>query len=161
MLEPRSVNKRVGARQFGRTCDQTSASISITRVARLSRNVRQPDHILSNPLMTHKAERRPGSGEVWRAVTKHDGVQVDPILIDEAKLGEASRQVRASNFDLPGALGLERADRAFEIIPNECGVGADRRQRARDDPISAASATPTRRRAPRHPIQDDRRPSNA
>ena len=27
--------------------------------------------------MSHKAERRPGPGEIWLAVTKHDGVQVD------------------------------------------------------------------------------------
>ena len=46
----------------------------------LSRNVRQPDHILANPIMSHKAERRPGSGEIWLAVAKHDGVQVDSIL---------------------------------------------------------------------------------
>jgi len=53
---------------------QTSAAISIRRVARLSRNVGQPDHIVANPITSHKAERRPGSGEIWLAVTKHDGV---------------------------------------------------------------------------------------
>ena len=58
--------------------------------------------------MGHKAERRPGSGEIRLAVTKHDGVQVDSILIDQAKFGEASRQVWAGNFDLPVALGLQR-----------------------------------------------------
>ena len=50
---------------------------SVGRVARLSRNVGQPDHILANPIISHKAERRPGSGEIWLAVTKHDGVQVE------------------------------------------------------------------------------------
>src|SRR5262245_48791554 len=60
---------------------------------RLGRNVGQPNHILPNPIMSRKAERRPGSGEIWLAVTKHDGVQVDPILIDQAKFGEALRQV--------------------------------------------------------------------
>ena len=59
--------------------------------------------------MSHKAERRPGPGEIWLAVTKHDGVQVDSILIDQAKFGQAVRQVRASNFDLPVALGLQLA----------------------------------------------------
>jgi hypothetical protein len=44
-------------------------------------------------------------------VTGHDGVPVDPIFIDQAKRGEAVRQVRASNLDLPGALGLH--DRAM------------------------------------------------
>src|SRR4249920_2622635 len=112
-----------------------SAAISIRRVARLSRNVDQPDHILANPIMSHKAERRPGPGEIWLAVTKHDGVQVDSIFIDQAKFGQAVRQVRASNFDLPVALGLQLADRALKIIRNKAGVGADRLQRARDDPF--------------------------
>ena len=68
--------------------------------------------------MSHEAERRPGSGEVWRAVTKYDRVQVDPILIDQATFGEAVRQVRARNFDLSVAVGLQLADRALEIILN-------------------------------------------
>src|SRR5262245_13962901 len=85
--------------------------------------------------MSHKAERRPGSGEIWLAVTQHDGVQVDSILIDQAKLGETVRQIRASNFDLPVAFALQRADRALEITLNKPGVGADRLQRARDDPF--------------------------
>src|SRR5258705_2713664 len=93
--------------------------------------------------MSHKAERRPGSGEIWLAMTKHDGVQGDSILIDQAKFGEALRQVRASNFDLPVALGLQLADRALKIILNKPGVGADRLQRARDDPFRLV---PPRRR---------------
>lgn len=94
----------------------------------LSRNVGQPDHILANPITRSKAERRPGRGEVWLAVTKHHRVQVDSILIDQAKFGEASRQVRASNFDLPVALGLQFADRALKIILDKPGVGTDRLQ---------------------------------
>ena len=78
--------------------------------------------------MSHKAERRPRSGEIRLAVTKHDRVQVDSILIDEAKFGEALRQVRASNFDLPVALGLQLADRGLKITLDKPGVGADRLQ---------------------------------
>src|SRR6187397_1804313 len=99
--------------------------------------------MLANPIVSHKAERRPGSGEIWLAVTKHDGVQVDSILIDQAKFGEALRQVRASNFDLPVALGLQLADRALKIVLNKLGVGADRLQRARGDPFRLV---PPRRR---------------
>src|SRR6516164_10673021 len=77
---------------LGATQNQTSAAISIRRVARLSRNVSQPDHILANSIISHKADRRPGSGEIWLAVTEHDGVQVDSILIDQAKFSEALRQ---------------------------------------------------------------------
>src|SRR5262245_38064026 len=93
--------------------------------------------------MSYKAEPRPGSGEIWLAVTKHDGMQVDSILIDQAKFGEALRQVRASNFDLPVALGLQLADRALKVTFNKPGVGADRLQRARDDPFRLV---PPRRR---------------
>ena len=73
--------------------------------------------------MSHQAERRPGSGEIWLAVTKHDGVKVDSILIDQAELSEAVRQVRAGNFDLPSALGLQRADRSLERTVDKRGVG--------------------------------------
>src|SRR5688572_329598 len=93
--------------------------------------------------MSHEAERRPGPGEIWLAVPKHDGVQVDSILIDQAKFGEALRQLRASNFDLPVALGLQRADRALKVILDQPGVGAHRLQRARDDPFRLV---PPRRR---------------
>ena len=100
--------------------------MSIQRVARLGGNVGQPDHILANPIIRHEAERRPGPGEIWLAVTKHDGVQVDSILIDQAKCGPALRQVRSSHFDLAVALSLQLADRALQIILNQPGVGADR-----------------------------------
>ena len=106
---------------------------------------RSTDHILANPLMGHKVERRPGSGEIWFAVTEHDGVQVDSILIDRAKFGEAVRQARASHFDLPVAFGLQLADRGPKIILNKPGVGADRLQRARDDPFRLVP--PRRRKA--------------
>src|SRR5512144_2205427 len=135
--------KRAVPVALGATQNQTPAAISIRRVARLSRNVSQPDHILANSITSHKAERGPGSGEIWLAVTEHDGVQVDSILIDQAKFSQAMCQVRASNFDLPVALGLQLADRALEIILNEPGVGADRLQRARDHPFRLG---PPRRR---------------
>jgi hypothetical protein len=32
-------------------------------------------------------ERRPWAGEEWLAVTKHDGVEVESILIDKTGLG--------------------------------------------------------------------------
>jgi hypothetical protein len=42
-------------------------------------------------------------------VAKHHGVQVDSVLIDQAKLGKGARQVWASNFNLAVAPGLQLA----------------------------------------------------
>jgi len=55
--------------------------------ARSSRNVRQPNHVLANRIAGHKAERRPRGGEEWLAATKHDGVNVESILINKTKVG--------------------------------------------------------------------------
>ena len=38
--------------------------------------------------MSRQAERRPGPGEIWLAVTKHDGVQVDSINLTLEALGD-------------------------------------------------------------------------
>jgi hypothetical protein len=61
--------------------------MTVLRVVRLSRSIGQPDHSLVNPVTSYKAEWRPGSGEIWLAVTKDDGMQVDSIFIDQAKCG--------------------------------------------------------------------------
>src|SRR2546423_13898587 len=110
--------KRAVPVALGPTQNQTSAAISIRRVARLSRNVDQPDHILANPIISHKAERRPGSGAIWLAVAKHDGEEADSLLIAQGKLCEALRQLLASNFDLPRAPGLPLADPPLGISPH-------------------------------------------
>jgi hypothetical protein len=67
----------------------------------LSRNVRQPDHVLANQIAGYKVERRPRAGEEWRAAAKHDGADVEPILIDETKVGQAFCQVWPGNVNLP------------------------------------------------------------
>src|SRR5262245_37837854 len=43
-----------------------------------ARDQGQPDYVLANSITGHEAERRPGTREEWLAVTKHDGVEVDP-----------------------------------------------------------------------------------
>ena len=60
---------------------------SVRRVARLSGNVRQPDHVLANQIAAHKTQRRPRAGEVRLAATKYDGVEVKAILINKTKVG--------------------------------------------------------------------------
>src|SRR5690606_10241130 len=93
--------------------------------------------------MSHQAKRRSGAGKVRIAVAEHDGVQVDTIFVDQAELGEGSRQVRPRDFDLPVALGLQLADRALEIFINERGVGAHGLQGAGGHPLRMV---PPRRR---------------
>src|SRR5215469_14941846 len=78
----------------------------VGRVARLSRNVRQPDHVLANSFAGHKAEPRPGAGEEWLAMTKHDGMDVESILINQAKVGQTPCQVWSGYVDLPIQLGF-------------------------------------------------------
>ena len=63
---------------------KTAEAFAAKRQLRSSRNVGQPKHILPNPIRCHKPERRPGPGEIRRALPEHDGVQVDAILIDQA-----------------------------------------------------------------------------
>ena len=55
-------------------------------VSGLGRNVRQPDRVLANSIAGYKAERRPGAGEEWLAATKHDGMEVESILINKTKV---------------------------------------------------------------------------
>ena len=93
--------------------------------------------------MRDEAERWPRAGEVGRALPEDHGMQVDPVLIDQAQCRQALRQHRPGHFDLAVALGLERTDRALEIRAHQRGVGTDRRQRPRDDPFRLA---PPRRR---------------
>jgi hypothetical protein len=59
----------------------------VARVARLSGNVRQPNHVLGNEVAAHKTERRPRAGEEWLAATKYDGVEVKSILINKTEVG--------------------------------------------------------------------------
>src|SRR5882762_5097012 len=67
----------------------------VGRVPSSCRNVRQPDHVLANSIAGHQAERRPGAGEEGLAATQHDGVEVESILIDKTKIGQAARQIRS------------------------------------------------------------------
>ena len=73
--------------QSGLASDHISAAMTFLRVAKSGRNIGQPDHSLVNPVTSDKAERRPGSSEIWLAVTKDDRMQVDSIFIDQAKFG--------------------------------------------------------------------------
>src|SRR5580704_10671273 len=92
---------------------------------KLSGNVRQPNHVLANEIAGDKAQRRPGAGEEWLAATKHHGAEVESILINKTKVGQASYQVWSGNINLPNELSLQPTYRRLDAILNERGVGAD------------------------------------
>jgi hypothetical protein len=129
------------------------------QIAPLSRNVGQPDHILVNSLVSHQAEPRPRAGEIWRAAAKHYGVEVDPILVDQAKVRQASGKVRSANLDLPVDLGLQLPYRRLEVTLDQRGWG--RPTSKIDTTHLAGSATPPRSRVSPRPTRDGRRPSTA
>jgi hypothetical protein len=58
-------------------------------VACLGWNVRQPDRVLVDLVACHKAEWWPRASEEWLAATKHDGAQVESVLINQAEVGQA------------------------------------------------------------------------
>ena len=70
-------------------------------------------------------KRRPGAGEEWRATTKHDGTEVESILIDETGLGQALRQDWSANMNLTSQLSLQPAYHRLEVIRHKRGVGAN------------------------------------
>ena len=52
-------------------------------------------------------------------------MEVDSILINKTKVGQASRQVWSGNFNLPNELSLQPTYRRLEVILDKSGVGAD------------------------------------
>ncbi|GAB3466810.1 hypothetical protein GCM10027321_33410 [Massilia terrae] len=52
--------------------------------ASLSWNVGQADHIAGHPVMRHQVQRRTRPRETGLAAAKHDRVQADPVLVDQA-----------------------------------------------------------------------------
>ena len=70
-------------------------------------------------------ERRPGAGEEWPATTKHDGAEVESILIDKTGFGQALRQGWSANVNLARQFGLQPAYQLLEVIRDKRGVGAN------------------------------------
>jgi hypothetical protein len=73
----------------------------------------RPNRVLANQIGGHKAERRPGAGEEWLAVTKHDRAEVESILINKTKVGQASWA------------SLQPSHHRLDVILDKWGVGAD------------------------------------
>src|SRR5690348_14452844 len=95
------------------------------RTSRSSGNVRQPDHVRDDQIARDEAEPRPGSCEERLAVTEYDGMDVEPILVHEAEVTQASRQLRSGDFDFPGELRLQSPYRRLDVIREQRGVQTD------------------------------------
>lgn len=78
-------------------------------------------------------EPRVRAGEKGCSMTEHDGVEVEPVGIDQPQFGQASRKPGTAHLDLSIEFGPHPADHRRDVIPDERGVGADRIQRARHD----------------------------
>ena len=72
--------------QKGVSSTATASAQFAGRAVQLSRNVRQSDHIFVNEIAGHKVKRGPGAGEEWLAATKHDGVDVESILVNQTQV---------------------------------------------------------------------------
>ena len=70
-------------------------------------------------------ERRPGAGEEWRATTKHNGAEVELILIDKTGLGQALRQDWSAHQNLASQFSLQPAYHLLEVIRDKRGVGTN------------------------------------
>ena len=96
---------------------------------RLSRDISHLQRLLTNPLTPHQPQLRRRASEERLAVPEHDGMQKDVLRVDQTKLGEARRKLGSAHFDLAVALGLQFADRSFEILADQRRVRPNLLQR--------------------------------
>ncbi len=93
-------------------------------IARLSGNVRQPHRVLANAIARHEAQRWLGAAKVRVAAAKHDGAQVELILIDETKLCKACCKLWPASLNSAIEVSLQPAHHRHEIIANKCRIRA-------------------------------------
>src|SRR3954463_5488094 len=92
-------------------------------------DTRQPNRILTDTITGNDAERWPSAGKVRLAAAEDEGAEVETIFVDETEVGEARRQGGPRDVDLTVDILLQSAHERVDIIPDECGVRADRLQR--------------------------------
>lgn len=49
-----------------------------------------------------KAEWRPDASEIWPSAAKHEGAQVEAILVDGPEFGDTPSQIRPGDIDFAG-----------------------------------------------------------
>ncbi len=70
-----------------------------------------------------KTEPRPWAFEERRAAAKHDGVEVESILINKTKVCQATGQVWTADRNVSGEAGLQCTYRSLNIVPDKGGIG--------------------------------------
>jgi hypothetical protein len=86
-------------------------------IKRLSRNVRQPNHVLANQIAGHKAERRTGAGEEW-LTARRGGSRVDTHQSDQCRVRFVLGLVR--NCIFPNELSLQPTYHPLDVILDKC-----------------------------------------
>src|SRR3977135_2619597 len=89
-------------------------------------DTRQPNRVLANMIAGNDAETWAGASKVRLATAKHEGAKVETILVDKTEVGEARRQGGPRDVDLTLDVLLQFAHKRVDVLPDECGVRADR-----------------------------------
>src|SRR4051812_37434745 len=92
-------------------------------------DTRKPNRLLAKVIIGNDAERWSSAGKVRLSGAKHERAEVEMILVDETEVGEARRQGGPRNVDLTHDVLLQLAHERVDVLPDECGVHADRLQR--------------------------------
>jgi len=58
---------------------------------RSGRDVRQPDRVLANRIVSNQVKRRAGACEVRLAAAQDDWAEVEAILVDKTEVGKTPR----------------------------------------------------------------------
>lgn len=91
----------------------------------LGGHVSKADHVWADTVCRGEAEAGARAGEIGLAPAEDDGVEVDPVFVNETKLREAVGKLRTGDFHITIQPVFEVSHRGFQIIRNECGARAD------------------------------------
>src|SRR3954449_5763172 len=98
-------------------------------------DTRKPNRLLAKVIIGNDAERWSSAGKVRLSGAKHEGAEVETILVDETEVGEARRQGGPRDVDLTFDLFLQSADKNLDVLADESRIRADRLERTGDDPF--------------------------
>ena len=91
-------------------------------------DTRQPNRVLANTIAGNDAERWPDAGKVRLAAAKHEGAEVRRYSsMRPRSVRLAARVGPATSISPSTSFFISR--KRVDVLPDECGVRADRRQR--------------------------------